>query len=246
MGHTRRPCLFLDRDGVVIEWMDYPSQASQVKVQPMVVELIRTAQKNGWWVAIVSNQSGLGRGYFSWEQYECVHQEMLRQLAQEKVWVDQIKMAPFYRATTEFEFMTGKGLRKPRPGMIHQVCLDLNVDRTRSIMIGDNVTDMMAGAVAQIQHLCLLQVDRSSSKLNLNEKSTGSSGPAESTGSASSAVVAQDENPKGSGKEAFAEDIKAWREWPLNNRTKYGLAVPICKDIKDLGSMMAPLITPLS
>ncbi len=157
---ARRPALFLDRDGVVIEWVDYLKDPQQVRMQSEVVELIRQANHANWWVVIVSNQSGLGRNYFTWDQCEAVHFEMMRQLAEQKVWVDRVLMAPYYGDSNQAEFLYGKSWRKPRPGMMNQACEELSIDRSRSIMIGDNVSDMMAGAVAQIKNLCLLESPR--------------------------------------------------------------------------------------
>lgn len=157
---ARRPALFLDRDGVVVEWVDYLKDPQQVRLQSEVVELIRQANRANWWVVIVSNQSGLGRNYFTWDQCDAVHFEMMRQLAEQKVWVDRVLMAPYYSDSNQAEFLYGKSWRKPRPGMMNQACEELSIDRSRSIMIGDNVSDMMAGAVAQIKNLCLLESPR--------------------------------------------------------------------------------------
>jgi D-glycero-D-manno-heptose 1,7-bisphosphate phosphatase len=89
------PAIFLDRDGVVIDFVDYISNPSDVRVNRPIVELIRVANQRSWRVVVVTNQSGLGRGYFELDDYFKVDAEMKRQLTESGVYLDQVLFAPY-------------------------------------------------------------------------------------------------------------------------------------------------------
>jgi len=164
-GRRENPALFLDRDGVVIEDIDYIRDANQVKIRPDVREVIEQARQKNFRIVIVSNQSGIGRGMISWEQYDQVTLKMQSLLAKDGLFVDRIMRAPFYEQSILPEGLVRRSLRKPRPGMIHLAASELRIDLSRSILIGDTATDLMAGVLAGIPKVYLLRSHRTAEEL---------------------------------------------------------------------------------
>ena len=91
-----KPALFLDRDGVVIYDSGYAKDADQVRLMPGITDLIQRAQKKSWKVVIVTNQSGLGRGWISLSQYQAVSERMLELLSAQQILIDGIYFAPWF------------------------------------------------------------------------------------------------------------------------------------------------------
>lgn len=156
MGPLRRPALFLDRDGVVIEYREYPKDVNEVKLMPGISDLIFRAHQKNMAVVIVTNQSGLGRGYYDWQVYDQVNRRVLELLAQEKAYVDQVMKAPYFEKSLLSFGMSRKSLRKPRPGMFHAAVEELGIDLSKSILIGDAASDLMAADLAGVGKALLL------------------------------------------------------------------------------------------
>jgi len=142
--------VFLDRDGVVIEYVEYPKEADQVKLMPHISAFLKRAREKGYAVVIVTNQSGLGRGFYDWNSYDQVTARMQSLLAQEGVFVDLIQKAPYFAQSESASCHGRRGLRKPRPGMFHGAVEVLGIDLSKSLMIGDFATDMMAADLAGV------------------------------------------------------------------------------------------------
>jgi len=140
--HTSFPaCLFLDRDGVLIEDKHYLCNPDYVQLCAGAKNLLVQAKNNQWPVVVITNQSGIARGLFDWNDYECVTQCLLQLLGPE---------API-SAIYANGYGPGAPLnswRKPSPGMLLAAAKDLNIDLYRSILVGDRLTDIQAGAAA--------------------------------------------------------------------------------------------------
>src|SRR5207253_9964129 len=98
-GFGQQSCLFLDRDGVIVDDVPYNTDLAKVTLKPGIIELLEKAHGLGMWITIVSNQSGLGRGYFSWTVYRQIHQKICQLLAFHGEWVDLALCAPYYDGT---------------------------------------------------------------------------------------------------------------------------------------------------
>lgn len=155
-----QPCLFLDRDDVVVKNVPYNNDPAKVILTPGVVDLINKAHAKNWWVALVTNQSGLGRAKITWEEYQKVHQQMLKLLAAEGAWIDESVWASHIEDAPHAAGDFFAGLRKPRPGMFQQVDEKLKVDRAKSVMIGDSASDVIAAYHAGIGQIYLLQTEK--------------------------------------------------------------------------------------
>src|SRR5436309_8777176 len=125
--------VFLDRDGTVIEDRDYCSDPKDVKIFPGVTEALRRLKSNGFKLIIITNQSGIGRGLFTLEQYRAVEAEVLRQLG------DGLIDATYFCPDVPGQHST---YRKPAPGMIVDATREHQIDLSRSFLIGDAEIDV--------------------------------------------------------------------------------------------------------
>jgi D-glycero-D-manno-heptose 1,7-bisphosphate phosphatase len=136
------PAVFVDRDGTVMEDVDYCSDPKQVRVFAGAPEALRRLKKKGYKLIIITNQSGIGRGLFTLAQYRAVEAEVLRQLGPDLI-----------EATYFCPDPPGKPskCRKPNPGMILQAAREHHVDLARSFFIGDKEIDPECGHNAGVK-----------------------------------------------------------------------------------------------
>lgn len=158
-GEARRPALFLDRDGVVIDFVDYIQSPDQVKLVPGISVLLRQAREKGFAVVVVTNQAGIGREYYSWSSYDAVTARMQELLAAEGVWIDRIVCSAYIPVSLRHYGLMRRSLRKPRAGMILSIAEDLGIDVRKSVMVGDFATDLMAAAIAGMGKVFLLRTE---------------------------------------------------------------------------------------
>jgi len=143
---TRTPALFLDRDGVLIDDVHYLCDPDGVRVLDGADALVELAAARGWSVVIITNQSGIARGFFDWQAYDAVTERMLAALEARNA-IDAI-------------YANGYGpdqgtqpWRKPNPGMLAEAASDLNIDLSRSVLVGDRLSDLKAGLNAELSTL---------------------------------------------------------------------------------------------
>lgn len=137
MLSTQR-AVFFDRDGTLIRDVGYPSAPHDVQVLPQVVEGLRLLRQTGYLLVIISNQSGIGRGYFSETELQRVHERVVTLFSDEGVTFDGAYFCP--HAPED-----GCECRKPQPGMLRLAAEELEIDLARSVMIGDKPSDVIAG-----------------------------------------------------------------------------------------------------
>ena len=145
-GH-RRPAVFLDRDGTVIENVPYLADPSRVRLVPDAGPALRRLREAGHALVLVTNQSAIGRGLISVEEYDLVDAEMDRQLAAEGVTLDGTYYCPEVPTVDDRTAITHVD-RKPGPGMLLRASTDLGLDPSKSWMIGDMISDALAGTNA--------------------------------------------------------------------------------------------------
>jgi D-glycero-D-manno-heptose 1,7-bisphosphate phosphatase len=134
--------IFIDRDGTIIEDADYCSHPKQVKVFPGVPEALRHLKTKGFKVIVITNQSGIGRGFFTLDQYRSVESEVSRQLGHGLI--DATYFCPDVPGQPSSH-------RKPSPGMILQAKRDHQIDLARSFFIGDKEIDVECGRNAGVR-----------------------------------------------------------------------------------------------
>lgn len=140
------PALFLDRDGVLIEDKHYLFNPDDVALCPGVHLLLEQASRQRWPVVVVTNQSGISRGLFDWHAYGEVTNRMLELLGA------AAPLAAIY-ANGHGAQAAPSSWRKPSPAMLIEAAGDLNLDLSRSLLIGDRLTDLKAGAAAGLKYL---------------------------------------------------------------------------------------------
>jgi len=141
------PAVFLDRDGTIIEDTDYVSDPDEVRLLPGAAEAIRRFAEAGYLVVVISNQSGVARGLFDEEVLSAVHQRVEDLLREHGAALDGAYYCPYLdgpEATVE-AYRRDSELRKPNAGMLLQASQELDVDLSRSWMIGDAAKDVEAG-----------------------------------------------------------------------------------------------------
>ncbi|MGB0682947.1 MAG: D-glycero-alpha-D-manno-heptose-1,7-bisphosphate 7-phosphatase [Magnetovibrionaceae bacterium] len=142
---TPRPALFLDRDGVINVEVDYLHRAEDCQLEDGAGATIRRANELGIAVVVVTNQSGVGRGYFDWQAFDTVQQELMRQLAKEGAELDAVYACPFHEKAEPPFNVADHPARKPAPGMLFRAMADLNLEASQSWIVGDKAGDLGAG-----------------------------------------------------------------------------------------------------
>lgn len=135
---TARRAVFLDRDGTIIEDVGYLSDPSDIRFMPASASSLVSLNAAGFKLIVVSNQSGIGRGLITHEQFDRVNSEFQRQLRDMGVRIDATYYCP--HAPSD-----GCTCRKPLPGMILQSASELDVELAGSWVIGDQIRDVEAG-----------------------------------------------------------------------------------------------------
>jgi D-glycero-D-manno-heptose 1,7-bisphosphate phosphatase len=136
--------LFLDRDGVVVEDTEYLCRVEDVALIPGAAATVAAANRRKVPVVLVTNQAGIGRGYYGWDAFAAVQRVILSNLASQGARIDAVYACALHPR--------GKGRyahpdppdRKPRPGMLLRAAADLGIDLTRSWLIGDKSIDIEA------------------------------------------------------------------------------------------------------
>lgn len=143
ISESSRPCLFLDRDGVLIRHIPYISNTAQVELYSEMVELIKMANEANWLVSVVSNQAGIAKGYFSVADCEVLNSFIDERIKNAGARIDSWHYCPYHPRGTVAEFSRRSIYRKPSPGMLLKTSEDFNIRLKDSILIGDNSTDKM-------------------------------------------------------------------------------------------------------
>ena len=151
-----RPAVFLDRDGTINEQMGYINHISRFVMLPRAATGIRLLNEQGIPVVVVSNQSGLARGYFPESLIKEVHVKMNRVLAEAGAHVDGIYICPHHPEAKEERFRLACDCRKPKAGLFLQAAADLDLDLARSYVVGDRWSDLKAAATVQAKGVLVL------------------------------------------------------------------------------------------
>lgn len=130
--------VFLDRDGTMNKDVPYCSRPEDFHLFPGTARAARLLNEHGYKVIVITNQSGIARGYFTEEMLGLIHQEMLNQLAKENARIDGIYYCP-HHPDDNCE------CRKPKPKMILQAAAEHDIDLKRSFMVGDKPLDIALG-----------------------------------------------------------------------------------------------------
>lgn len=140
-----RPAVFLDRDGTMIEDVGYLDRLDRVVWFPWTVDAIRALNRAGLPVVVVTNQSGIARGFFTESFVDETHRHMTAYLAAGGARVDAYYYCPHHASGTLAEYARRCDCRKPGRGLVDRAARDLNLDPTRSFVVGDKWLDVELG-----------------------------------------------------------------------------------------------------
>lgn len=150
LGAPRRPALFLDRDGAVVEETGYLCRVEDIVMIPGAAETIAAANKRGIAVVLVTNQAGIGRGYYGWAEFQIVQQAIVASLAAAGARIDAVYACPHHPQGQGAYAHPDHPARKPNPGMLLQAAADLAIDLKQSWLVGDKAIDVEAAKRAGI------------------------------------------------------------------------------------------------
>lgn len=158
---TNLKIAFLDRDGVINVNTGHPHKIEDIRFTERCMEGLRALQELGFELAIITNQAGIARGYYSEADFHRLTAWMLEQFRSQGVEILEVSYCPHLAGSAIPEYDQACGCRKPEPGMILDIVAAQNaeVDLKASILIGDNVTDIEAGQRAGVGHLYLVGND---------------------------------------------------------------------------------------
>jgi D,D-heptose 1,7-bisphosphate phosphatase len=164
---TKRPAIFLDRDGVINYDYGYVYKSSNFILKKKVIEAIKYLNDKNYSVFIISNQSGVGRGFYSTKDVEKLHYWFRNKLKNNGAYIDDIFYAPFYNNSKIKFTLKDKNLRKPNIGMIDVANESWNIDMKNSYVIGDSSVDKNLAINAKLKYV---NVNSNSNLLSIVKK----------------------------------------------------------------------------
>ncbi|MGV0579271.1 HAD family hydrolase [Mycolicibacterium elephantis] len=144
------PAAFLDRDGVINIDRGYIGQPSDFVLTEGAAQAISLLNRSGYLVFVVTNQSGIGRGFYTESDYRAVTAHMTSLLAGQDAHIDDIRYCPFHPEAPIEQYRANHPWRKPAPGMILDLAQHWTVDMRSSFLIGNSERDIAAAHAAGI------------------------------------------------------------------------------------------------
>lgn len=163
---SSKKAIFLDRDGTICEESNYLSNPDDLEIFPYAAEAIRLLNDAGFLVVIITNQSGIGRGYFNEDDLDRISQKMFDQLDSGGARIDAIYYCPHAPEDN-------CDCRKPKTKMIENACKDFPIDLANSWIIGDKAIDIQTGINAGTKSALVLtgygksEIDKCNDTANL-------------------------------------------------------------------------------
>ena len=156
MGAGKRKGLFLDRDGVINEDIGYLWRKEEVRFVEGIFQLCRTARELGYLIFVVTNQAGIGRGFYSEEDFARLMDWMREQFAGEGTALDAVYHSPFHPEHGTGEYKREHEDRKPGTGMLRRAEAEFGVVLAESVMVGDRCSDIAAANAAGLRQAFLI------------------------------------------------------------------------------------------
>lgn len=151
MFYVMNKAVFLDRDGTINEEMGYINHVSRFRIFDFVPQAIKLLNEADFKVIVVTNQSGVARGYFDEQLLKEVHTKLLTELKNHGARIDKIYYCPHHPLEGRGEYKKDCACRKPKTGMIDMAVNDYNIDLSRSFMVGDRYKDILFAKKAGLQ-----------------------------------------------------------------------------------------------
>ena len=145
-----KKCLFLDRDGVINIDYGYVYKISDFVFRKGIFDICKEAKKMNFKIIVITNQAGIGRGFFTENDFLNISNYMNLKFLQEKIYIDDVYFCPFHPKEGKGIFLKDSYDRKPNPGLFLKAVIDHNLNLNQSIMIGDKESDREAANKAGI------------------------------------------------------------------------------------------------
>jgi D-glycero-D-manno-heptose 1,7-bisphosphate phosphatase len=146
-----KPALFLDRDGTIVKEHEYLHKPNNVRLNQNIGSLINACNLINIPVIEITNQSGIGRGYYNWNDFIKTEQEIRNILLLENAKIDMLCACAFHNDAIGKYKIANHSWRKPNVGMLMEAKKSLNIDLNKSWIIGDSLSDIKAGVNAGIK-----------------------------------------------------------------------------------------------
>lgn len=150
MSLSQPPGLFLDRDGVINIDRAYVCRQESFEFIEGIFQVCRMANRLGYLLFVITNQSGIGRGYYTEQDFLKLTDWMCGVFKTQGIVIDKTYFCPFHPEHGIGDYKVDSPCRKPAPGMIYQAAREFNVDLTRSVLVGDKESDIQAGIAAKV------------------------------------------------------------------------------------------------
>ncbi|MCD6183253.1 MAG: D-glycero-beta-D-manno-heptose 1,7-bisphosphate 7-phosphatase [Thermovirga sp.] len=150
------PAVFLDRDGTIIEEVGYLDSLDKVELLPGIPEALSALRAGGFKLFVITNQSGVARGLFDETFVHETHEFLSRKLKEFGCSVDGFYFCPHHPTEGRGRYRIQCNCRKPKPGMILQAVKEHNLDLSQCWMVGDKMSDIMAGKNVGIKTVLVL------------------------------------------------------------------------------------------
>ncbi len=139
----KKAAVFLDRDGTINEEMGYINHSDRFIIFPFVAESIKVFNSLDFRVIVVTNQSGIARGYFDESLVVELHDRLINEMKEKNAIIDSIYYCPHHPVEGKGKYLLDCNCRKPRPGMIETAVKEHEIDLDKSYMIGDRYKDIL-------------------------------------------------------------------------------------------------------
>jgi D-glycero-D-manno-heptose 1,7-bisphosphate phosphatase len=146
-----RTCIFLDRDGVINTDTGYVSGWNDFEFIPGAIGAMKDLSDAGFHLVIITNQSGIARGYYSVEDFQLLTDQMLHSLQTAGIKLLNVYYCPHYPSGVVQQYSFQCNCRKPAPGMILKAAIDHDLELASSIFVGDKLSDMKAAFASGIR-----------------------------------------------------------------------------------------------
>lgn len=150
------PAVFIDRDGTLSEEVGYVNHPKRLRLLPRSAEAVRLLNEARLRAVVITNQSGVARGYFSEEVLHAVNAELVAQLKAQSAFLDGLYVCPHHPKEGQPPYRVPCDCRKPKPGLLLRAAEELGLDLAASYMIGDKISDVEVGKRAGLTSILVL------------------------------------------------------------------------------------------
>ena len=141
LSYFKKPAIFLDRDGVINHDYGYVYKRKDFKFKKGVIKGLQHLVKKNYYIFIVTNQAGIAKGIFKERDFYNLHIALKKELLKKKIYFDDIQYCPFHHQGTIFKYKKKSNLRKPGNQMIKNIFEKYLINKNKSFMIGDKISD---------------------------------------------------------------------------------------------------------